>query len=238
MRVPAYWSKATAEEIDPDGKKRSFSCWRSSDKSPADAHQSALAAATTLLRSFLGGAKLNRYDYGERALREEIKQRFTNEAGELIAIISQNSYGSLVLSTARVMFIDVDFPPHRPAEAVSYFFRRLFDRSAPSPEAQREQDARAKLDEFLANQPQWSFRVYRTFAGLRLLATNSLFDPAADSTEALLQSMGSDPMYIRLCKARESFRARLTPKPWRCGHTSNTITWPRETDEQSRRFEK
>jgi hypothetical protein len=238
VRVPAYWSKATAEQTDPEGKKRSFSCWRSSDKSPADAHETALAAATSLLQSFLGGATLNRYAYGERALREEIKQRFTNEAGELIAVISQNSYGSLVLSTARVMFIDVDFPPYRPAEAVSYFFKRLLDKSTPSPEARREQDAQAKLKEFLMDRPQSSFRVYRTCAGLRFMATHSLFDPAADSTQALLQSMGSDPLYVRLCKARESFRARLTPKPWRCGHTSNTISWPRETDEQSRRFEK
>src|SRR4029079_3494034 len=156
MRSTVTCSKDTADQTDPEGKKRSFSCWRSSDKSPADAHETALAAATSLLQSFLGGATLNRYAYGERALREEIKQRFTNELGELIAVISQNSYGSLVLSTARVMFIDIDFPPQRPAEQVSYFFRRLFDKSTPSPDAQREQDARAKLDEFLANHPQWS----------------------------------------------------------------------------------
>ena len=44
-------------------------------------------------------------------------------------------------------------------------------------------------------------------------------------------------MYVRLCKAQELFRARLTPKPWRCGHASNTVGWPRETDDQQQRFE-
>jgi hypothetical protein len=44
-------------------------------------------------------------------------------------------------------------------------------------------------------------------------------------------------LYVRLCRAQDSFRARLTPKPWRCGHVSNTIAWPRENDEQNERFE-
>jgi hypothetical protein len=238
VRIPAYWSKATAEETDQDGTKKSFSCWRWSNKSPDDAHQSALNAAKMILRSVLSGTKLDSYAYGERALREEVKQRFTNAEGELIAVISQNSYGSLVLGTAHVMFIDLDFPPIRPGESIRHFVRRLLDKSARSPDAQREQNARDKLDRFLADNPQWSVRVYRTCAGLRVIATHSLFDPTADSTQALLESLGTDPMYIRLCKAQDSFRARLTPKPWRCGHTSNTIGWPRETDDQRGRFEK
>lgn len=32
----------------------------------------------------------------------------------------------------------------------------------------------------------------------------------------LLTDFGSDPLYIRLCRLQESFRARLTPQPWRC----------------------
>ena len=30
------------------------------------------------------------------------------------------------------------------------------------------------------------------------------------------RSFGSDPLYVRLCTAQQCFRARLTPKPWRC----------------------
>jgi hypothetical protein len=33
----------------------------------------------------------------------------------------------------------------------------------------------------------------------------------------LLAAFGSDPMYRRLCKVQECFRARLSAKFWRCG---------------------
>lgn len=238
VKIPAYWSKATAEDVDREGKPTSFSCWRSSDKSSEDAHESALDAARRILRNFLDGGQRNRYGYAEAALREEVIQRFTNPQGELIAAVTQNTYGSLVLSTARVMFIDLDFPPIRPGEHLRYFIAKLFGRAGASPESQRESAVRARLEQFLSDHPQWSARVYRTCAGLRVLATHALFDPSADSTQSLLESLGTDPMYARLCKTQDSFRARLTPKPWRCGHTSSTIRWPRETDEQQRLFEK
>ena len=238
MRIPLYWSKAMAEETDPNGTIKSFSCWRWSDHSPQQAYQAALAAAQAILASFLSGAKLHHYAYGVRALREDVKQRFAGDDGELIAAITQNAYGSLVLSTARVMFIDLDFPPVRPGESLRHFVRSWFDKAALSPDAQREQQARDRLDRFLADNPHWSARIYRTCAGLRVLATHARFDPASDATQALLESIGADPMYIRLCKVQASFRARLTPKPWRCGYVSNTVAWPRETDDQQKRFDK
>jgi hypothetical protein len=71
-----------------------------------------------------------------------------------------------------------------------------------------------------------------------VLGTHALFDPTDDATLALLRSVGSDPLYNRLCKQQNSFRARLTPKPWRCGHTALSVRWPRETDKQQRRFER
>ena len=40
-------------------------------------------------------------------------------------------------------------------------------------------------------------------------------DPASDEALALLESLGSDPLYRRLCEHQQCFRARLTPKPWR-----------------------
>jgi hypothetical protein len=43
---------------------------------------------------------------------------------------------------------------------------------------------------------------------------------------------------MRLCRSQQCFRARLTPKPWRCGHSANTVAWPRETDDQRARFER
>jgi hypothetical protein len=39
----------------------------------------------------------------------------------------------------------------------------------------------------------------------------------------------SDPQYVDLTRAQECFRARLTPKPWRCGVTRPDRNFPRET---------
>ena len=65
------------------------------------------------------------------------------------------------------------------------------------------------FDEVCRLQPGFGFRIYRTRAGFRLLVTSGTFDPSAAETLALLKEFGSDPLYIRLCKAQECFRARL-----------------------------
>jgi hypothetical protein len=50
-------------------------------------------------------------------------------------------------------------------------------------------------------------------------------------------------LYLRLCIAQECFRARLTPKPWRCGlrQPGGGLRYPRENpqlEEEFRRWEK
>ena len=97
---------------------------------------------------------------------------------------------------------------------------------------------RQRLEQFLDENYHWSLRLYRTRAGLRALVTHDLFDPAADATLAVLRSVGSDPLYVRLCKAQNCFRARLTPKPWRCGHKANPVRWPMENGDQQARFQR
>jgi hypothetical protein len=184
----------------------------------------------------LSGERLNRYTYGQCPLREEVLERFPGAHGEPFAAVTRNNYGALVLNAARVMFIDLDFPPISAGEQWRYWWARLLRKSVRSLDAQREDDARKKLEQFIADHPDWSLRAYRTFGGLRALATHDLFEPTAARTLDTLQMLGTDPLYVRLCKAQECFRARLTPKPWRCGCASNTVRWPRDDAEQ-RRFE-
>jgi hypothetical protein len=237
VKIPAYWAKATATDTDREGKPASFSCWRSSDHSIEDAHESALAAAKQVLRRLLSGNRVGRYGYGETPLREEIVESIANAQGEMSAAVTRNGYGSLVLSTDRVMFIDLDFPLVSVGESLRYFFARLFRPAAVSPAARCESDARRRLEEFLAGNPHWGFRLYRTCAGLRALATHDLFDPADEAAQATMQTLGADPLYVRLCKAQGCFRARLTPKPWRCGQQGNPPRWPFESDQQARLFQ-
>jgi len=214
----------------------SFSCWRSSDQSEQDAHESALDAAKRVLRSMLSGNRPDRYAYGEGPLREEVLERFTSPQGELVAVTTRNASGSLVLNAEQVMFIDVDFSPPSFAESVRYFLAKIFGRPGSSPEARQESEGKGRLERFLGDHPHWGLRLYRTCAGLRALVTHDLFDPAAEATVAALESVGSDPLYVRLCKNQRCFRARLSPKPWRCGHRNNPVRWPMENTDQQTLF--
>jgi hypothetical protein len=42
----------------------------------------------------------------------------------------------------------------------------------------------------------------------------------------MLKLFDSDPLYMRLCRIQKSFRARLTPKPWRCGSSKLKVGFP------------
>jgi hypothetical protein len=232
MKFPAYWARATAEET-VDGESATFSCWRWSDTSREDARNSALGAAKRIVSRLVRGEELSRYPYGQQPLREEVLQRITNERGELTVAVTQNAYGSLVMNTARAMFLDIDFPAPGLGSGIRNFFGGLMGKKALSP----EDEARAKVEQFQAANRQLGLRLYRTSAGLRLLVVNDLFDPTADTTRRLMESVGTDPLYVKLCRAQECFRARLTPKPWRCGHFQNRVTWPRETEEEQRLFD-
>jgi hypothetical protein len=215
-----------------------FSCWRPSDTSEAEARESALTAATRILDAFVSGRKLDRYTYGCVPLREEVMNKVEDERGNRIAVVTRNLYGSLVLNAERVMFVDIDFPPVLAGEATKHFFARLFGRTKKSPEGEREEKARTDIEQFMAAHASWGLRLYRTFAGLRGIVTHDLFDPKGDAALDILREMGSDPLYVKLCKAQECFRARLTPKPWRCGHCANTLGYPIEDAKAAQRHEK
>ena len=141
MRIPAYWAKGTAEEAAPGDGMRSFSCWRSSDTSQSDAQESALAAAKRILRARLSGQRLDRYGYGSVPLREEVIQQFADAGGQNTAAVTRNAYGALVLNTARVMFVDIDFPEAAPGTELRRLVGSLFGRKQPSADEQNEQSA-------------------------------------------------------------------------------------------------
>lgn len=61
------------------------------------------------------------------------------------------------------------------------------------------------------------FDVYRTPAGLRVLARHTTYDAAGEETRELFQFLRTDRIYRRMCMKQRCFRARLSPKPWRIG---------------------
>ncbi|TWT73763.1 hypothetical protein Pla123a_36570 [Posidoniimonas polymericola] len=74
-----------------------------------------------------------------------------------------------------------------------------------------------RIQAYAESRRDWQLRVYRTPAGLRVLAMHQLFDPTDEATHQLFASLGVDPVYALMCRRQACFRARVTPKPWRIG---------------------
>jgi len=161
-------------------------------------------------------------------------QEIKDAAGNTAAVITRNSYGCQVLNTARVMFVDIDLPEPRPAG----FFQKLFGKANAAPPAQTHDGALATIENWTRNHPDWGWRIYQTRAGLRLLATHGPVEAGSSATNEVFDALGADPLYQKLCLSQKCFRARLTPKPWRCGVHSKPERWPWLDEKREKRFQK
>ncbi|MBD2463951.1 hypothetical protein H6G89_23395 [Oscillatoria sp. FACHB-1407] len=127
--------------------------------------------------------------------------------GKQQGIITRNRYDCLVLNCDRLLIIDVDIAAPRQDE--------IQDCSKNCQLALSQKQAIAAVESLAEQFPKLGFRVYRTRNGLRLLCTTQPFDPLDAATHRFMQNLYVDPLYARLCKFQATFRARLTPKPWR-----------------------
>jgi len=227
MNFPQFWAK---------GESGNLSVWRWSFQSIAEAQSLANQAAQELAARFRDGnfpGQRGGY-YPTRPFREQVLQEIKSDSGETRAVVTRNSYGCQVLNTAGVMFVDIDLPEPRRAG----FFQKLFGKptvSAPS----REQDgAVQRVEAWTRQNSDWGWRIYRTRSGLRLMATQALVEPDSALTEQVFEALGADRLYQQLCKTQKCFRARLTPKPWRCGIHRKPERWPWADAQKRMRFEK
>lgn len=172
--------------------------------------------------------------YPGRPFREPVLREVRNAGGELAGVITRSSYGCQVLNTARVMFVHVDLPERRPSGGL---LKRLFGKPELKPPEGNQNNVIAKAEMWTRRNPDWGWRIYRTRAGLRLLATHAVFDPEAAISDGVFDALGADPLYRPLCKAQKCFRARLTPKPWRCGIHDKPERWPWLADKAEKRFQ-
>ncbi|MGA2175876.1 MAG: hypothetical protein ABSH38_12930 [Verrucomicrobiota bacterium] len=228
MNFPEFWAR---------GKSGSFSCWRWSSASIADAQSLANQAAQQLADRFRAGDYPPKHGgyYPDRPFREQVLQEIKNEAGEIAGVVTRNSYGCSVLNTARVMFVDIDLPEPK---GFGGFFKRFFGKPDFKPPVDAQNVAMTQIESWTRNNPQWGWRIYRTRAGLRLLATQGLVEAASDVADGVFEALGADPLYRKLCKTQKCFRARLTPKPWRCGVRSKPDRWPWLDPKAEQRFQK
>ena len=193
MNFPQFWAQ---------GKSGDFFCWRWSAQSIAEAQSLANQAAQQLADRFRAGNYPPKHGgyYPNRPFREEVMQEIKNDAGETAAVVTRNSYGCLVLNTARVMFVDIDLPEPKPPGGI---FSRLFGKPKPVSPVISQDEATIKVENWTRKNQEWGWRIYRTRAGLRLLATQGLVDADSEVADGVFEALGADPLYRKLCKTQK-----------------------------------
>ena len=234
MRIPKIWASAAATVETASGKETPLKCFGWSDSTMDEARSRASEALARLSARVRSGAPFPEpYTYASRPIREQILEELRDRSGEIEALVTRNGYGAEVLNTARLMFVDIDDPPES-GGGIMALFRTLFGGAKPVPAP--DAGIPVGLSSFAESHPQWGFRVYRTRAGWRVLVTHDLFDPASRETAGALAALGCDPKYVELTRVQQCFRARLTPKPWRCGVRRPERLFPREDVVVEREF--
>lgn len=217
MNFPRHWSFA---------KSGRGQAWGWSDVSLAAAQAAARERAAKVDALLRGSARPDRAAeyYPGQPMREPVLRELAGPDGGLAAVVTRNTYGADILNAADALFVDVDLPePAQPG-----LLARLFGAKAPPPgqPSPAESAAVARAEAWANAHPGWGWRVYRTAAGLRLLATHATFDPADPFVREAFRQLQADPLYARLCVSQACFRARLTPKPWRVGLRGEPPRWP------------
>lgn len=222
MKLAKYWvwDSATAHGV----KVR---CRGWSNESEAAAHRKAQQIGETMARRIASGdmdPANTGYLYGDRPLPEPVLETLAG------GLITRNAYGAAVLNTSALMFLDIDREDAAQAPAALDLFsglRSLFGKAPAAPPPQASQVVSEM--EAVARRHEVGLRIYRTAAGYRGIVTNRRYTPGSEEAQKLLSAFRCDPLYVRLCEAQESFRARLTPKPWRCGLYPLPVKFPIES---------
>jgi hypothetical protein len=218
MQIPRFWEKQTAEGVDSGGNHVSAGGWGWSETSVEEARRRAQQSARRVLNWLIGGDSVGQppdhYGYDERLPREEIIDEYNDESGLPHAFISRNAYGSLILNTRDLMFIDIDLPPQR-RPSLWGRIATWFGKQEGVP-ADPVATVAAKIRMTASRFTDLGFRIYRTLNGFRVLVANQPMLPDSPRSQQLLAEFDTDPLYVRMCKNQQCFRARLTPKAWRC----------------------
>lgn len=238
MKFARYWKKLSAVAQWPDDEPVRVSSFGWSDESEEEAGREAAERLRRKVRHIEDEESWppDNYGYSQRPPREEIVEEVGGDGDAPEAVVTRNSYGSLILNTSDLVFIDVDIPYGFGYEygygGVMNALKSLFGGKPEDPAARTYR----KITEAAARRPEYTFRVYRTFAGFRCAVVNRRLGAGGPESRRLLEEFGADPLYVKLCQNQKSYRARLTPKWWRCGAHRPPLRFPWETEEEERAY--
>jgi hypothetical protein len=220
MHFPKFWVLA---------RKGGVCAWGWSDVSQAAAQADGDARVGRIFAWLANGGKgpRNGYGYSDRPMREPVLHEFPAPEGRARAVVTRNSYGCLVLNTTDALFVDVDEKPG----GLGGLFSGLFGKRKTFEDTMKEH-----LETWCASHEGWGWRAYRTKAGIRLLAIHAPITPEDPVCQEVFHAFQADRLYQKLCVNQKCFRARLTPKPWRCGVERPRKSWPFADQEAEAEF--
>lgn len=226
MRLYRYWSSAEKTVKDIKGRDIKLKRWAGSNNSLEDAKDIAekLLANSTKKAATIDSKESwrqqkDKYGYAVNGVPEEVIGEIAETHG-----ITRNRMGCLVLNAKNAMFVDIDLPRYS-------FFSKLLKRPKP------EEIFINRLENWVKQHTGFGVRVYRTAGGLRYLLSHGCTEPD-EKALAWMNELGSDPLYVKLCKVQSCFRARLSPKPWRIGVAKVPNNYPRDTSDDKEVFHK
>lgn len=219
MKVFKYWAKLS-ETISVEGSPKVVTLYGGSNVSHDDAVLQARRQIPSIESRICGESRDEDY---ERPIREQVIKTIDQSA-----VITRNYYGVLVLNVLEMAIIDID-------QYYPSFLRRLF---GPKPKSKFEgilDQVRRVIRERYKDR---SFRVYQTPNGARVILTDSPVTAKSALAKKLLRDFRSDVLYSSFCVRQNCFRARLTPKPSRCGQPRLTVKFPFENEAEEQAHER
>jgi len=226
MKFARFWRSTQIEVAGRFGRTQQITVWGASGED-AEAASADAAARAARVKAFFSDRRAE-YEYANEYIREDVIEELVDDAGALLAVVTRNRYGALVLNTERVMFGDIDLPREN-------IVLRVCNRLGRRPRDKRYYLARIRG--YQAAHPEHSFVVYETRAGLRFVLAQRESSPDAADVETLFGLLGVDRLYRRLCRSQRCFRARLTAKPWRIGLTPPPQRFPFAGERERRSFD-
>lgn len=195
-----------------------------------------------------GSSIITRNAYGARCLNTpdvlfvdvDFESQLTTRAVEVVAAFAVSFAIALAIawalgSPAAGFFLAIG--SLLSAYSLARFVRRRIVELRGGP----EQISLDRIRRYSAAHPEAHLRLYRTPAGLRVLAMHRTFDPRGAEVSECFAVLGADPIYARMCLHQNCFRARVSPKPWRIGIGRHIRprpgTWPVKAQYQAARAE-
>lgn len=235
MRYYRYWAKSNSRRLRPNNYP--ISAWGYSNESQSDAERLAVQRADAKISQLQQQPSAEEaYGYGMGLLPEQLIEELAFD-GQVVAIITRNNYGCLVLNASNVLFADIDLP--EPPLGFWGSLKTMFGQDATESTNAPIIDLGLleKIKNLCAEDPQFGLRLYKTKAGYRAAITHRAFEPGSREADKLLEQLGSDKLYVRLCERQACFRARLTPKPWRLKISNVPTRYPFKTADHKKWFE-